>query len=158
VLIESPLTGVVAEVLAGDGDGVRAGAAVLVVEAMKMHHEVVAPEAGVVRELAVAVGEQVAEGQALFRVEADAHAGPVADDEAAAPAGGVDQVRADLAEVLDRRRRASDDAARPEAVAKRHATGLRTARENVADLCDDAHARRAACPAQRRGADREDAR
>ncbi|MBC7682832.1 MAG: biotin carboxylase [Ferruginibacter sp.] len=28
------------------------------------------------------------------------------------------------------------DAARPEAVAKRHAQGLRTARENVADLCD----------------------
>lgn len=28
------------------------------------------------------------------------------------------------------------DAARPEAVAKRHALGLRTARENIADLCD----------------------
>ena len=40
------------------------------VEAMKMQHEVVAPEAGVVRELAVAVGEQVAEGAALLRVEA----------------------------------------------------------------------------------------
>ena len=29
------------------------------------------------------------------------------------------------------------DAARPEAKAKRHALGLRTARENIADLCDD---------------------
>src|SRR5690606_5480994 len=28
------------------------------------------------------------------------------------------------------------DAARPEAVARRHAKGLRTARENIADLCD----------------------
>jgi acetyl-CoA carboxylase carboxyltransferase component len=138
VLIESPLTGVVAEVLAGEGVGVRAGTAVLVVEAMKMHHEVVAPEAGVVRELAVAVGEQVAEGQPLFRVEA------TAGDEAGAPAAaaphdaGADAgaIRPDLAELLERRRRAADDAARPEAVAKRHATGLRTARENVADLCD----------------------
>ena len=133
MLIESPLTGVVAEVLAGEGAGVRAGAAVLVVEAMKMHHEVVAPEAGVVRELAVAVGEQVAEGQTLFRVEpAPVEAAGAAEDRAE----GQDGVRPALAEVLERRRRASDDAARPEAVAKRHATGLRTARENVADLCD----------------------
>ncbi|MGN6189478.1 MAG: carboxyl transferase domain-containing protein [Conexibacter sp.] len=133
MLIESPLTGVVAEVLAEEGAGVRAGAAVLVVEAMKMHHEVVAPAAGVVRELAVAVGEQVAEGQRLFRVEA-AEVEPTEADVAA-----VDDehaIRPDLATVLERRRRASDDDARPEAVAKRHATGLRTARENVADLCD----------------------
>jgi acetyl-CoA carboxylase carboxyltransferase component len=136
VLIESPLTGVVAEVLAREGASVGAGAAVLVVEAMKMHHEVVAPEAGVVRELAVAVGEQVAQGQVLFRVEAVAEApavdAPMAGDGDADP----DALRPDLAEVMERRRLASDDAARPEAVAKRHATGLRTARENVADLCD----------------------
>ena len=139
VLIESPLTGVVAEVLAGEGEGVRTGAAVLVVEAMKMHHEVVAPAAGVVRELAVAVGEQVAEGQTLFRVEAavDGGGGAPADG---APGDGVNEaapeIRPDLAEVMERRRRASDDAARPDPVAKRHASGLRTARENVADLCD----------------------
>jgi len=133
VLIESPLTGVVAEVLAADGTGVRAGAAVLVLEAMKMHHEVVAPEAGVVRELAVAVGEQVAEGQMLFRVEA----GDVAHVHAAEDAAGEqDAIRPDLAAVLERRRLASDDAARPAAVERRHATGLRTARENVEDLCD----------------------
>jgi acetyl-CoA carboxylase carboxyltransferase component len=140
VLIESPLTGVVAEVLVGEGGGVRAGAAVLVVEAMKMHHEVVAPAAGVVRELAVAVGEQVDEGQRLFRVEAAAEAagGATTDDGGADAAGSADaqEVRPDLAEVLERRRLAQDDAARPEAVAKRHASGLRTARENVADLCD----------------------
>jgi acetyl-CoA carboxylase carboxyltransferase component len=139
VLIESPLTGVVAEVLAGEGAAVRAGAAVLVVEAMKMHHEVVAPETGVVRELAVAVGAQVAEGQALFRVEASAGADAEAsaDDDEATSAGSEGALRPDLDEVLERRRLATDDAARPDAVAKRHATGLRTARENVADLCDD---------------------
>jgi acetyl-CoA carboxylase carboxyltransferase component len=149
VQIESPLTGVVAEVLADEGTGVRAGAPVLVVEAMKMHHEVVAPAAGVVRELTVSVGEQVAEGQALFRVEAVAEAaapGAGATDSAdsaggAAGASAVEggdptAIRPDLADVLDRRRLAQDDAARPAAIAKRHASGLRTARENVADLCD----------------------
>jgi acetyl-CoA carboxylase carboxyltransferase component len=43
--------------------------------------------------------------------------------------------RDDLAELL-RRRALTEDAARPEAVAKRHAAGGRTARENLADLVD----------------------
>ncbi len=43
--------------------------------------------------------------------------------------------RDDLAELLARRAQ-TEDAARPEAVAKRHAAGGRTARENVADLVD----------------------
>jgi acetyl-CoA carboxylase carboxyltransferase component len=46
-----------------------------------------------------------------------------------------DGVRDDLAEVLERRRLAGDDA-RPEAVERRHATGARTARENLTDLVD----------------------
>src|SRR4051812_43671274 len=44
--------------------------------------------------------------------------------------------REDLAE-LRRRRELTEDAARPEAVAKRHDRGRRTARENVTDLIDD---------------------
>ncbi|MFB1293894.1 acyl-CoA carboxylase subunit beta [Mycobacterium sp. pW049] len=43
--------------------------------------------------------------------------------------------RADLAEVL-RRRGLTEDAARPDAVARRHAAGGRTARENLDDLVD----------------------
>jgi acetyl-CoA carboxylase carboxyltransferase component len=44
--------------------------------------------------------------------------------------------RADLAE-LRARRALTEDAARPEAVERRHAAGARTARENLADLIDD---------------------
>jgi acetyl-CoA carboxylase carboxyltransferase component len=44
-------------------------------------------------------------------------------------------LREDLAEVLDRRELTLDEA-RPEAVERRHATGGRTARENIADLVD----------------------
>jgi acetyl-CoA carboxylase carboxyltransferase component len=43
--------------------------------------------------------------------------------------------RQDLAEVLARRA-LTEDAARPEAVERRHAAGARTARENIADLVD----------------------
>ena len=46
-----------------------------------------------------------------------------------------DAVRRDLAELL-RRRALTEDAARPDAVARRHDRGGRTARENVADLVD----------------------
>ena len=45
-------------------------------------------------------------------------------------------LRGDLGELL-RRRTLTEDAARPEAVRKRHTRGGRTARENVADLIDD---------------------
>ena len=48
---------------------------------------------------------------------------------------GQDPPRGDLQEALERRR-ATRDEARPEAVARRHAAGGRTARENLADLVD----------------------
>ena len=132
--LESPLSGLVVEVLAEEGASVGAGAPVLVVESMKMHHEVEAPSAGVVRKLAVVAGEQVREGQVLFRIEPDEHE-PRAP--AAVDAGGEepDEVRGDLAEALERRR-GTEDEARPEALERRHARGRRTARENIADLCD----------------------
>ena len=44
-------------------------------------------------------------------------------------------VRDDLSELI-RRIALTEDAARPEAVQRRHAAGGRTARENVADLID----------------------
>ena len=46
-----------------------------------------------------------------------------------------EDLREDHAE-LRRRRALTEDAARPEAVARRHAAGGRTARENIADLVD----------------------
>ena len=84
------------------------------------------------RDLTVAIGDQVSEGQVLFRIEA----GDV-DGAGIAPAGDADPdaIRADLAEALERRRKTTD-AARPNAVERRHATGLRTARENLAELVD----------------------
>jgi len=67
---------------------------------------------------------------------------PVADStsQAVAPAASaaaspIAEERADL-QKLQARLAFTQDAARPEAVAKRHAMGLRTARENIADLCD----------------------
>jgi acetyl-CoA carboxylase carboxyltransferase component len=133
VEVRSPFTGVVVEVVAGADTPVAAGAAVIVLESMKMHHEVAAPVAGMVREVRVSGGEQVASGDILFAVEPRQGEEPPAA--AKAGAGDLDAPRPDLAAVLERRD-AILDAARPAAVERRHGAGRRTARENVEDLCD----------------------
>jgi propionyl-CoA carboxylase alpha chain len=55
----APMPGKVVKVLVTEGQEVTAGAALVVLEAMKMEHTVRAAEAGIVRELHVAVGDQV---------------------------------------------------------------------------------------------------
>ncbi|WP_344792208.1 biotin carboxylase N-terminal domain-containing protein [Gryllotalpicola daejeonensis] len=72
--LRAPMPGAVTVVAAADGERVAEGAAVVIVEAMKMEHVVRAPRAGTVR-VDVAVGEQVAAGQVLAVVEADGDAG-----------------------------------------------------------------------------------
>jgi len=126
------MSGIVDSVEVADGEYVTAGKPLVVLEAMKMQHSIEAPHAGVVRKLAVAPGDAVKQGQPLLVVEAADR--PTAEDVPAEPeqVGGV---REDLDEVR-RRHELGLDAAREEAVARRHATGHRTARENLADLVD----------------------
>lgn len=113
------------------GDVVHAGQSVAVLEAMKMEHLVHASSAGRVLALRLAPGDQVAEGQPLVLLETlDATAAASGPQVSIDP----DHIRPDLQRVLDRHA-FTLDAKRPAAVAKRHAQGGRTARENVADLC-----------------------
>ncbi|MFG2088994.1 carboxyl transferase domain-containing protein [Spirillospora sp. NPDC048824] len=132
VAVPAPMQGTVVAVEVAEGDLVRAGAPVLILEAMKMEHVVRAGEAGIVAGVAAAAGDTVAEGAPLLFVEPAEVAGDHAAEDAGADLG---EIRADLAEAL-RRHGLGLDASRPEAVAKRHARGHRTARENIEDLCD----------------------
>jgi acetyl-CoA carboxylase carboxyltransferase component len=111
---------------------VRAGAPVVVLEAMKMEHEVLADVDGIVLELAVTVGEAVREGQLLATLEPRAAAGPAEASEDSEPEGE----RADLRAVRERHE-VGLDRARGDAVARRHEHGRRTARENLAELIDE---------------------
>ena len=52
-----------------EGDTVKAGQKLVVIEAMKMEQGLVAPFDGVVAELKAAAGAQVSEGALLARVE-----------------------------------------------------------------------------------------
>jgi acetyl-CoA carboxylase carboxyltransferase component len=132
--VTAPFAGVVVSIPHASEEPVHAGSPVVVLEAMKMEHEVLAEADGVVRGLAVAVGDAVEEGQLLLMLRP----GRGAALGAAAPAAASerDGERADLAAVHERHN-IGLDAARAEAVAKRHERGHRTARENLADLLDE---------------------
>ncbi|GAB3673787.1 acetyl-CoA carboxylase family protein [Salinisphaera aquimarina] len=131
--INTPMQGVVAHLLVGAGDTVHAGQTVAFVEAMKMQHQVSAGVSGTVRQVVVTTGDGVAAGAPLFFVEPGAV--ERAGDEDAEEID-LDHIRPDLAR-LQQRDALLRDAQRPEAVARRRRTGQRTARENVAALCDD---------------------
>jgi acetyl-CoA carboxylase carboxyltransferase component len=139
--LRSPLAAQIVQWQVAPGDTVRAGDVLVILEAMKMEHELRAEAPGRVLELLYAGGESVQVGDVLLRAEPwrEAERGPDTAGAAAAsarpvPAPGTH--RPDLQQLLDRQARTLD-AARPEAVARRHAAGQRTARENIADLCDE---------------------
>ena len=134
IAVRAPLQGTVVSLDAEVGAVLRAGQPLLVMEAMKMEHVVAAPRDGRLLQLAVAAGDAVGEGAPLaFLLPADA-AGD-AGTEVEADGEDLDAPRADLAEAIERHA-VGFDARRPEAVARRRKTGQRTARENIADLCD----------------------
>jgi acetyl-CoA carboxylase carboxyltransferase component len=97
-----------------------------------MEHEILAQTSGIVRRIVVDVGDTVYQGHPLaFIEEAEVDAEEALADERV----DLDEIRPDLREVLDRLALTRDNA-RPAAVARRRATGQRTARENIEDLCD----------------------
>jgi acetyl-CoA carboxylase carboxyltransferase component/biotin carboxyl carrier protein len=132
VAVRSHLQGCVVDIEVMPGDAVVAGQKLMVLEAMKMEHVIMADRSGYVRAVCVQLNDVVANGAPLiFLEEAD-----VAESSRAAEEKiDLHAIRADLADLIKRHAFTLDEN-RTEAVAKRHARGRRTARENVNDLCD----------------------
>ncbi len=130
--LTSPVHGTVIAIEAAVGQAVPAGQVVVLIESMKMEIPVPVPQDAQLQSLLVAVGDAVHEGEAL------AHwvptIAPVASPVQAQPTVPTGP-RADL-QALRSRQAALQDRARPEAMARRHASGHRSARENIADLLD----------------------
>ena len=132
VAVPAPMQGKVVGVSVAPGDIVRKGTPVVVLEAMKMEHLVVAGCSGRVHSVAVSPGDVLFEGGALLHISPED-----VEDAAAAVEATVDpdMIRPDLAESIARHAFGHDEN-RPDATARRRKTNQRTARENVADLVD----------------------
>jgi glutaconyl-CoA decarboxylase len=68
-VIESPMPGTILDVRVAPGQAVEADDVLLILEAMKMENEIVAPHAGVVDSVAVAKGASVNAGDVLASVK-----------------------------------------------------------------------------------------
>jgi acetyl/propionyl-CoA carboxylase alpha subunit/acetyl-CoA carboxylase carboxyltransferase component len=130
--VPAPIQGTIVSIDIGDGDRVRKGQQLLIMEAMKMEHVIEADRNGIVRQVAVTVGDTIYEGHPLVFIE-DAEVDGHAVEEATEI--NLDLIRPDLAEVYQRHS-FTLDANRPDAVERRRKTKQRTARENIDDLCD----------------------
>ncbi len=132
--VVAPMGGRLAAVGVSEGAFIRKGQCVAVIESMKMEHLVESGVAGTVRRILVEDGAVVGAGSAILLVEPAEHAHAIEQE---AKAVDLDAIRPDLAEMIARHSMLLDER-RLDAVARRRATGQRTARENVEDLCDEA--------------------
>ena len=115
------------------GGKVLKGQELFVLNAMKMEHVVKSPVSGTVREFNVSEGDTVPENTVLLVIEEGTVTGEAAQSRIELD---LDTPHTDLAEVL-RRRELTTDTSRTKQVAKRHAQGGRTARENIYELADE---------------------
>ena len=130
--ITAPMAGTVVSLEVTAGGQVRAGQPVAIMDAMKMEHVIEAPVGGRIREVCVAGGDTLSEGQMMMVID-ERDTGKAAE---VITEYDLESIRRDLAESLEHHGHGLDEN-RPEAVAKRHRTGHRTARENIADLVDE---------------------
>jgi len=69
VIVTADMASIVWKITASEGDRVRAGEQLLVLESMKMEIPVLAPVAGVVVDIRVAEGDVIEAGDPLVRIE-----------------------------------------------------------------------------------------
>lgn len=67
-VVRAPMPGLVLRLEVTEGDTVRAGAGLVVLEAMKMENEITAPAGGVVKRLLVRAGQAVEKGTELVEI------------------------------------------------------------------------------------------
>ncbi|WP_439364588.1 carboxyl transferase domain-containing protein [Bradyrhizobium sp. DASA03005] len=133
VMVAAPLQGTIVTIQVKEGEIVRPGQQLAVIESMKMEHLVMAEQGGRVMKLVGGDGVTLMHGEPILYLEPL----DVAADSTTAEADvDLDHIRPDLAELIARQANTLDEN-RPAAVERRRNTNQRTARENVAQLVDD---------------------
>ena len=131
-VIPSPTPGSVVSLLVKEGDLVKKGQELVVLEAMKMESVILAAQGGIVDNILVKVGDIIAEDQAVLQLNRIEEATEIMEETTIID---PDYVRPDL-ETLIRRKSFLLDKNRPDAIAKRRRNNQFTARENIEALCD----------------------
>ena len=70
--LEAPMPGSIIAINVSEGDRVRSGQPLVVLESMKMHNEIASPLDGVVRKVNCRVGDQVGFGHILIEIGSEA--------------------------------------------------------------------------------------
>ena len=132
IKLKAPLSGVVIEVAVSTGQEVRKGELLVLLESMKVQIRVEAQDNGLINVVAIKVGDTVQRDQELISMQM--HDGSASnsktnhESESDKPHSLIQQFKA--------RQALSLDAHRADAREKRHLKGYRTARENLASLCN----------------------
>ena len=132
IALRSPTAGTLISLDLERGERVHKGQTLAVIEAMKMQHVLSSPATGVVRRLDATAGQMLSLDQPILLLEPDAADASVPEMPALID---PNRIRPDLAAALARHALTLDPA-RPDAIARRHASGGRSARENIEDLVD----------------------
>lgn len=133
VAVPAPLQGTIVTIDVEEGDLVRPGQQIAVLESMKMEHLVTAPHGGRVTRVAAEAGVTLMQDEAILYLEpAELDAHDVTEEEDV----DLDHIRPDLAELIERHAMTLDEN-RPASVERRRKTNQRTARENIAQLVDE---------------------
>lgn len=133
IAIKTPMPGSVVSIAVKEGDTIKVGQQLLVLEAMKMESVVTAEISGRVKKIKVKKGTVLYENQSLFFIEANN-----SENDNAIEASAIDlkKIRPELKELKERKASQLDEN-RPIAVSKRKKKGKQTARENIAQLCKE---------------------
>ena len=65
ISLEAPMPGIILRYLVGEGDSVKAGDSIVILEAMKMENALPSPSDGVIKKLSVSNGSRVSRGDNL---------------------------------------------------------------------------------------------
>ena len=69
--LRSPLPGFLSAVLVDKDERVKKGQILMIIEAMKMEHQIVAPSDGTVSDVFFSRGDKISEGEQLLSIEVD---------------------------------------------------------------------------------------
>ncbi len=132
IVIPSPSPGSVVALLVKEGDLVKKGQELVVLEAMKMESVILADQGGIVDRILVKVGDIISEDQTVLHLNRVDGTDEITEETNTID---LDYVRPDL-ETLIHRKSFLLDKNRPDAIAKRRRNNQFTARENIESLCD----------------------